>query len=1116
MFSYLQINYAQTPIGDPHTYHSCNFEFRPRSYTTPNNEKIYFNFYYQYEGESTWTKIPDEGQTLVIGETPEYGPSYVRIKGLGNGTADLKPDTSFPIAESGATGYFSLSGDLESLIEGEGSTVSLANIKVPRGAYTILFYTDRSLTNIDQLTMPSILSEYCCYRAFYNCWNLTSAKVSLPATTLFDHCYAGMFEGCSALIDGPTSFSATALEVSSCEDMFKSCSKLETVFENGFTVTSVKQKSCYRMFYSTIISTLSNFHLSASTLAINCYEQMFAYDVRLTSIPSNFLPATTLAYDCYNKMFYHCTGFTTILSNLLPATSVTQNCYASMFEGCTNLTTLPSLPATNSDYGCYQYMFKGTHISSIPSNYLPVTAIGQVCYKGMFENCTSLTAIPSNLLPATTLQSNCYRSMFAGCTSLTAIPVDIWPTPTRMASECYQDMFKGCTGLTTLPSGLLPAKTQWDFLFATNCYVGMFEGCTGLISVPSDLLPSTMCVQSLYSRMFYGCTSLQNCPDINLERIDAWACNQMFYGCTSLRTVPVSLPANKVSDDSSISSNGCYQMFYNCSNITTLPELHFKNISGSGLYQMFYGCSKIKLSETPSDEYNVPCRIGFALQNGQGDSAVSGMFTRTGGTFTGTPQTNKVYYLAGPKQLTIKGTDNRPNGTGGDLTVSFTVPSNTTYYTSTNDNSTWTALTAGTTTTKSIGPRQELYIKGTGNSNKSEIIKIGFSTTTNNTAIVKGTLKFLVESDDNASATFGNSCFKRIFKDCTNLEYAPLLFPNTTKESMYEEMFYGCSKLKSLPYVLTLPATSLATNCYNQMFINCTSLTTLPTLSATSLAYGCYSFMFSGCTNITTIPANYLPIMALAEGCYMHMFSGTGITEVPSGLLPATYLANSCYDGMFYTCPNLTTVPVNLLPATSAPAECYNQMFYGCSKLVNAPNLPATSLQAYCYSFMFYGCEKLEEVPALPATTLASGCYDRMFVGCTSLTTPAILPATNLPNNCYRSMFASCSNIKLSNTKRSDYSIPYRIPSELNSVSVGSNPTYGMFDITGGVWTGTPTVDTVYYLYGKSPTPISGYNLYIGVNGKSKKVEKIYIGVKGKAKEVTAVYVGVNGKAKQV
>ena len=53
---------------------------------------------------------------------------------------------------------------------------------------------------------------------------------------------------------------------------------------------------------------------------------------------------------------------------------------------------------------------------------------------------------------------------------------------------------------------------------------------------------------------------------------------------------------------------------------------------------------------------------------------------------------------------------------------------------------------------------------------------------------------------------------------------------------------------------LILPATTLASSCYKNMFIRCTSLTTAPALPATTLASNCYDSMFYGCTSLTTAP----------------------------------------------------------------------------------------------------------------------------------------------------------------------------------------------------------------------------------------------------------------------
>ena len=251
---------------------------------------------------------------------------------------------------------------------------------------------------------------------------------------------------------------------------------------------------------------------------------------------------------------------------------------------------------------------------------------------------------------------------------------------------------------------------------------------------------------------------------------------------------------------------------------------------------------------------------------------------------------------------------------------------------------------------------------------------------------------------------------------------------------------------------------AMANYCYSYMFQGCTSLTTAPALPATTLADSCYSNMFSDCTSLTTVPA--LPATTLASRCYSYMFSGcTSLKTAPA--LPATTLADSCYSNMFYGCTRLKTVPA--LPATTLASDCYSSMFYDCSSLKAAPALPATTLASNCYSNMFRGCHGLKAAPALPATTLASNCYTRMFHGCTSLTTVPALPATTLASNCYSYMFRSCMKIKLSSTVSGTYTKSYRIPKSGAGTTV-TTAMDDMFGATGGTFTGTPTINTTYYL----------------------------------------------------
>ena len=183
-----------------------------------------------------------------------------------------------------------------------------------------------------------------------------------------------------------------------------------------------------------------------------------------------------------------------------------------------------------------------------------------------------------------------------------------------------------------------------------------------------------------------------------------------------------------------------------------------------------------------------------------------------------------------------------------------------------------------------------------------------------------------------------------------------------------------------------------------------------------------------------------LPATTLSSSCYWEMFfSCTSITKAPE--LPATTLATNCYSQMFAGCTSLATAPK--LPATKLAAGCYQSMFMWCNSLTTVPELPATELYEFCYISMFNSCTSLTTAPALPATTLAGRCYDSMFAGCTNLTGAPELPAIILPNNCYSEMFKDCTNlnyIKCLATDISSYMPTYEWLSGVSSTGTFVTP----------------------------------------------------------------------------
>ena len=157
---------------------------------------------------------------------------------------------------------------------------------------------------------------------------------------------------------------------------------------------------------------------------------------------------------------------------------------------------------------------------------------------------------------------------------------------------------------------------------------------------------------------------------------------------------------------------------------------------------------------------------------------------------------------------------------------------------------------------------------------------------------------------------------------------------------------------------MTLPATTLASYCYNYMFQNCKSLTQSPALPATTLAKNCYDNMFSGCSSLTQAPA--LPASTLARNCYDNMFYGcTSLTQAPA--LPASTLARNCYNCMFQNCTSLTQAPTikTYTPNLNAFEFMLNTLNYGTYKwsltVCNWPDLTLSEAESMILNDNIFG-----------------------------------------------------------------------------------------------------------------------------------------------------------------
>ena len=77
-----------------------------------------------------------------------------------------------------------------------------------------------------------------------------------------------------------------------------------------------------------------------------------------------------------------------------------------------------------------------------------------------------------------------------------------------------------------------------------NCFYRLFEDCITICSVSEGFLPATTLAISCYARMFYGCTSLVNAPELPAIYLKNWCYEYMFYGCSKVSYIKAMFTTN--------------------------------------------------------------------------------------------------------------------------------------------------------------------------------------------------------------------------------------------------------------------------------------------------------------------------------------------------------------------------------------------------------------------------------------------------------------------------------------------------------------------------------------------------------------------------------------------
>ena len=193
-------------------------------------------------------------------------------------------------------------------------------------------------------------------------------------------------------------------------------------------------------------------------------------------------------------------------------------------------------------------------------------------------------------------------------------------------------------------------------------------------------------------------------------------------------------------------------------------------------------------------------------------------------------------------------------------------------------------------------------------------------------------------------------------------------------------------------------------------------------------------------------------------GYYVVYLRGSGNTVFVGGTVEGA--TGFTLDGMSIQCKGNIEMLLDYATAEagghpSMGVSCFINLFKNCTALATPPELPAIDLSEKCYASMFYGCSHLVAAPKLPAQTIPRMAYYAMFSSCSSLVYLPVINATSGGSLPCSNMFASCQKIKLSAGTDDEYVQPYKLSVDNNN---------GMFKGTGGAFTGTPTINTTYYV----------------------------------------------------
>ena len=413
------------------------------------------------------------------------------------------------------------------------------------------------------------------------------------------------------------------------------------------------------------------------------------------------------------------------------------------------------------------------------------------------------------------------------------------------------------TGITVT----IPANTKVYFRATADTWSSTNTNYHNFFDISGNCTVGGNVMSLIYGNNFANQTAFPNDSRCNLAEI--------------LAGNPITNASLLILPATTLTERCYYSMFMNCYNLVAAPELPATTLATSCYQLMFANCHALNNITTYADNISATNCLSNWLQS----VAATGTFNNMG---------SATYIL----------------NSGSGIPAGWTVHNYVPFYV---EDISGSNNTLSITKTRDVAPTFEVFYS----TDRTNWTSMGNTDTTAITATIPANGKLYLKANTNQ---WGNASYAQNAITASGSH-------NVGGNAM--SLIYGDNfeNQTSFPYGSTW--------CLGGLFYGNNTLISASNLKlpATTLVESCYEMMFMQCTSLTTIPADLLPATTLAEGCYAEMFQYCSITTTP--VLPATTLADYCYYGMFVGCSSLNSVATYANDISAS--DCFAMWLYNVS-----------------------------------------------------------------------------------------------------------------------------------------------------------------------------------------